>query len=241
MRSGQAGLWVLGFAGGTAVIFTLLLLLLPSQAAAQTAVLTPTPDRLAAPPTVPAPTQADDGAQLYWLNCQPCHGDVGQGLTDAADDDWRAQYPAEDANCWNSGCHGAKPYEDGFTLPKQVPAIIGEATLSRFVTAADLYNYVRVTMPRQAPANLTDGEYLAIVAFLLEAHAAGDGSPLTAVSAQNMLLNQAEPTLSAPTAVATPVAKTAPTAPQNKTLWLAVAVLLTLFFSGGIVWFKQRR
>lgn len=45
---------------------------------------TPTIDRLLAPPTVPAPNQADEGAQLYWLHCQPCHGDQGQGLTDEA-------------------------------------------------------------------------------------------------------------------------------------------------------------
>ena len=43
---------------------------------------TPTPDRLAPPPTVASPAQADVGAQVYWLNCQPCHGDRGQGLTD---------------------------------------------------------------------------------------------------------------------------------------------------------------
>ena len=47
---------------------------------------TPTVDRLAAPPTAASPNQADTGAQLYWLHCQPCHGDRAQGLTD----EWRA-------------------------------------------------------------------------------------------------------------------------------------------------------
>ena len=46
---------------------------LPSASAAIPA--TPTPDRLAAPPTVESPTQADVGAQGYWPNCQPCHGE----------------------------------------------------------------------------------------------------------------------------------------------------------------------
>jgi LPXTG-motif cell wall-anchored protein len=199
---------------------------------------------LAAPPTVPAPTQADDGAQLYWLNCQPCHGDVGQGLTDAADDDWRAQYPLDDQYCWNSGCHGAKPYEDGFTLPKQVPALIGEATLSRFVTAADLYDYVRVAMPRQAPSTLSDGEYLSIVAYLVDAHAVWDGLPLTVVSAQNIILNEPEPTVTAVPAaivIATVVPPPTPTSPPKETLWLVVAGLAILLSLGGIVWLKQRR
>ena len=71
--------------GVTAVI----ILTLSSLALAQ-GTPTPTVDRLAAPPTVPAPNQADEGAQLYWLYCQPCHGDQGQGLTD----EWRAQFPA---------------------------------------------------------------------------------------------------------------------------------------------------
>src|SRR5688572_23546779 len=60
-----------------------------------TPAVTPTIDRLAAPPTVENPNQADEGAQLYWLHCLPCHGDQGQGLTD----EWRAQYPPEDQNC----------------------------------------------------------------------------------------------------------------------------------------------
>ena len=107
-----------------------------------------TPDRLAAPPTVASPNQADEGAQLFWLHCQPCHGDVGQGLTD----DWRAQYPPEDQYCWNSGCHGPRPYEEGFTLPTAVPAVIGDGTLRRFTTLDSVYRYVSVAMPYFFPA-----------------------------------------------------------------------------------------
>ena len=90
---------------------------------------TPTPDRLAPPPTVPSPTQADEGAQLFWLHCQPCHGDRGQGLTD----EWRAQYPPEEEYCWESGCHGNQPYDEAFALPTRVPAVIDAAPT---VTAA---------------------------------------------------------------------------------------------------------
>jgi len=62
--------------------------LVPAQA--QTPTLPPpamptVQDRLAAPPTVYPPTQADQGAQVYWFVCMVCHGDRGQGLTD----EWR--------------------------------------------------------------------------------------------------------------------------------------------------------
>ncbi len=127
---------------------------------------TPTPDRLAAPPTAASPNQADDGAQLYWQHCQPCHGDRGQGLTD----EWRAQYPPEDQNCWNSRCHGQSPYEHGFILPTQVPALIGSGTLTRFATAADLYAFISLRMPYQARGSLKPDEYWAITAYLLRGH-----------------------------------------------------------------------
>src|SRR5687768_18171720 len=37
--------------------------------------VTPTADRLAEPTLPAAPSQADHGAQVYWLSCMPCHGD----------------------------------------------------------------------------------------------------------------------------------------------------------------------
>jgi mono/diheme cytochrome c family protein len=227
--------------GGTAVFLLVCLFMPHSQTQAQTAV--PTPDRLAAPPTVPAPTQADDGAQLYWLHCQPCHGDQGQGLTDAADDEWRAQYPEEDQYCWNSGCHGERPYEDGFILPKQVPAVIGGDSLSKFATASSLHNYIRVSMPFQAPATLADEEYLAIVAFLAEAHDAWDGVPLTAVSAQTVILNTPQPITTAPTptGVATAVSPTAARSARSQTLWLVGGGLAVLLIIGGATWLKRSR
>lgn len=127
---------------------------------------TPTPDRLAPPPTVTSPTQADEGAYLYWLNCQPCHGDRGQGLTD----EWRMEYPEEDRNCWNAGCHGERPYENGFKLPEKVPALIGEDSLAAYETFGQVHAFMRAAMPFQAPGSLKEEEYLAITAFLAREH-----------------------------------------------------------------------
>jgi hypothetical protein len=95
----------------------------------------------------------------------PCHGDRGQGLTDEFRE---RQYPPEDTNCWNAGCHGEKPYDGGFTLPKTVPAVIGPGTLQRFNTAAELHDFVHRAMPFYAPGSLSDEQYAQLTAFLLE-------------------------------------------------------------------------
>lgn len=125
--------------------------------------ITPTVDRLAEP-TLPAlPSQADHGAQVFWLSCMPCHGDQGQGLTD----EFRATYPPEEEYCWESGCHGANPYESGFTLPKKIPAVIGESTLAKFTDAAQLHAYIRAAMPFWKPGSLTEEESWRVTAFIL--------------------------------------------------------------------------
>lgn len=124
---------------------------------------TPVADRLAEPTLPAAPSQADHGAQVYWLSCMPCHGDKGQGLTD----EFRATYPPEEEYCWESGCHGANPYESGFTLPKKIPGVIGETTLAKFTDAAQLNAYIRATMPFWKPGSLTEEESWRVTAFLL--------------------------------------------------------------------------
>lgn len=117
-----------------------------------------------AEPTVPAdPSQADLGAQDYWLYCLPCHGDRGQGLTD----EFRETYPPDEVNCWQSGCHGRSPYENGFTLPTTIPAVIGGSSLQKFPNAAILNAYISAAMPYWKPGSLQPEEYWRITAFLL--------------------------------------------------------------------------
>jgi cytochrome c len=128
-----------------------------------TAQTMPTPDRLAEP-TLPAePSQADKGAQVYWLSCLPCHGDRGQGLTD----EFRQAYPEEEQYCWESGCHGNNPYESGFTIPKTIPAVIGAGTLQKFPDAFALRSYIFAAMPFWKPASLTEEEAWQVTAFVL--------------------------------------------------------------------------
>ena len=127
----------------------------------------PTQDRLAEPTLPASPSQADYGAQVYWLNCSACHGDRAQGLTD----EFRSQYPPEDQNCWKSHCHGNVTYENGFKIPKVVPQLIGPGSLAKFSTAANLYGFIRAAMPFQKPNSLTEEQYYQIVAFLLSQNA----------------------------------------------------------------------
>jgi mono/diheme cytochrome c family protein len=204
---------------------------------------TPTIDRLAPPPTVEEPTQADEGAYLYWLNCQPCHGDVGQGLTD----EWRAQYPPEEQYCWGRGCHGERPYENGFTLPEEVPALIGEGSLARFETMGQVYHYSRVTMPFNAPASLDEAEYLAITAFLAREHDAWQGIPFDADTVDQARLRgvpaELPPAVHQEPVVAVETETGAPgTTPTNVLWWLLLFFLsLSLLVGGSWLWIRRIR
>lgn len=193
---------------------------------------TPAVDRLAAPPTVTSPDQADVGAQLFWLHCQPCHGDQAQGLTD----EWRAQYPPEDQNCWKSRCHGDQPYQGGFILPHTVAALIGPGTLNRFATAADLYAFMSHAMPFQAPGSLKPAEYWAITAFLLRGHGlpAADLPITDATIAQHIPLGAPAP---APATAAPPAPPGVPTGLFVDAALLALAGLAL----AGVAWYAWRR
>lgn len=205
---------------------------------------TPTIDRLAAPPTVENPTQADDGAYLYWLYCLPCHGDQGQGLTD----EWRAQYPLEEQYCWESGCHGSNPPEPyGFLIPTVVPPLVGDEGLTRFETLGEVYYYARGSMPLELPGRLTDEEYLAITAFLAEKRGIWDGSTLTDRTVLQMKLRPDEQSaLIAPTATPQPTAVSPSTAPSSRPTanWLVGGglALTAIMVIGGIgLWRRSRQ
>lgn len=187
---------------------------------------TPTIDRLAAPPTVPSPTQADEGAQLFWLHCQPCHGDQGQGLTD----EWRGQFPEEEQNCWQSGCHGEHgkdPPPTGFKIPTAVPPVIGDGSLGNFQTVQQLFYLIRTAMPYENPGGLKEDEYLAITAFIARAHGVGDGTPLNAANiAQFRFRPDTDESI---TATATADTGLAVRKPQTRQL------PVYMFWSGGLV------
>lgn len=181
---------------------------------------TPTPNRLAEPTLPAAPSQADHGAQVYWLSCLPCHGDTGQGLTD----EFRTTYPPEEQYCWTRGCHGEVPYEQGFTIPKKIPAVIGPTTLAKFTDAAQLNAYIRAAMPFWKPGSLSEEDAWRVTAFILRQNNLWDDrEELNASNAAQVKIPRS--------AFLTPVGTPQPPGVEKSTgisLWLIVVGVLGL-------------
>ncbi|MBN2045496.1 MAG: hypothetical protein JW757_10785 [Anaerolineales bacterium] len=124
----------------------------------------PTPDRLAEPVLTEHSTQYEEGRYLYWMHCMPCHGDFGQGLTD----EFRELWPEDHQNCWGRGCHGGREMDEGFPIPKTIPAVISESgEVLPFSTPEEFYEYLLTTHPPQNPGYLAEDEYWAMTAYVL--------------------------------------------------------------------------
>lgn len=181
----------------------------------------PTADRLAKPTSPPSPSQADYGAQVYWLSCLPCHGDRGQGLTE----EFRQTYPPEEQYCWESGCHGKRPYDNGFTLPMNIAAVIGPGTLQKFPTAANLRGYIFAAMPFWKPGSLTEEQSWQVTAFLLRENGLWQGAvDLDSSNARGLQIPGGTPTL-----VATPQQDGVPKGSEKSVGILFLGALLLLF------------
>ena len=123
-------------------------------------------DRLAQPPTVYPPMQADLGQQTYYLVCMTCHGDRGQGLTD----EFRALIGTPESNCWQSHCHASNHPREGFVFPHEVPPVVSDVIREQFTTALQLHNFIAAKMPYQAPGSLSSSDYWNLTAYLLRAN-----------------------------------------------------------------------
>jgi cytochrome c len=60
------------------------------------------------------------------------------------------------------GCHGVNL--EGGTAPK----LVGEDSITGFTSTAQLFDYVRRSMPQTAPGTLTDDEVYSLIAFMLD-------------------------------------------------------------------------
>lgn len=201
---------------------------------------TPTPDRLAKPPLPESPSQADYGAQEYWFQCMPCHGDRGQGLTD----EFRMLYPPEEQNCWESGCHGPRFYENGWTIPKNVPALIGPGALQKFPNASILQAYIKASMPFQWPGTLDDETAWKLTAFLARENGMWDASqPLNEENALQVSLVK-PPIVAENTSIPLPAADETlpdPQPPAASREWVYVPLLLVLIAAGSLLFLRLRQ
>lgn len=124
----------------------------------------PTPDVFDVPVMPENPTEVQVGEVVYYYNCMPCHGDKGQGLTD----EFRRLWVEDHQNCWAHGCHGGRLEDEGFPIPRIVPAVSSRPDqLLRFPQPEDLYAYLESTHPPQNPGVLKEDEYWAVTALLL--------------------------------------------------------------------------
>jgi len=125
---------------------------------------TPSADRPGPVPTVYPPSQADNGAQVYWGMCQDCHGDRGQGL----DAEWRSTFAPETQDCWKSGCHGDDAPDNSFILPEAgAPALAGPGALPQFSTAFELGTYIHESMPFFPTGSLSEDQAWELTAQIL--------------------------------------------------------------------------
>ncbi len=181
---------------------------------AQTPTPTPTYDPFAEPPLPDHPTQLELGRHLFWHHCMPCHGDVGQGLTD----EFRALWEPDHQECWASGCHSGRPNNEGFPIPTVVPPLAGAGLLTRY-SPESLFEYLRATHPPQNPGLLADDDYRALVAFLYDLNDA----PLPVATATPA--PSAAPT-SLPSFTPTPNLLPSEEATRPFGLWLLIPIIL---------------
>lgn len=151
-----------------------------------TPTIAPTPtfdvSRLDKPIVDEPPSQLDEGLLVYWGVCMACHGDTGQGLTDA----WRDSF-GEDRDCWTSKCHASNHPPQGFEFPRLVPSLTDKGTLLRFVNAEQLYKYNLANMPWWDPGSLTKEKALAVTAYLMKMNGKlPEGVTLTAANGRFM-------------------------------------------------------
>jgi hypothetical protein len=160
----------------TAILLVLVILglaslcFLPVQAQSATPTstpdATPTYDPFAQPPLPENPTQLEQGRYLFWRYCMPCHGDVGQGLTD----EFRYKWEPDHQNCWEAGCHSGKYSYDSFPVATYVPPIVHTGLLFNY-SPDSLFEFLRTTHPPEDPGLLTDEEYRALVFYLYHMNA----------------------------------------------------------------------
>ena len=89
--------------------------------------------------------------------------DCRQGLTE----EWRNVWVEDHRNCWAKGCHGGRLEDEGFPLPKTIPAVIApEANSRQFASFDELQAYLVRTHPPQQPGALDRAEYEEVTAYL---------------------------------------------------------------------------
>jgi hypothetical protein len=196
---------------------------------AQSPTPTPTYDPFAEPPLPENPNPLELGRHTFWHHCMPCHGDVGQGLTDA----FRLQWEPDHQNCWARGCHSGRYANDSFPVPTIVPALASPGLLARY-SPDSLFEYLRSTHPPQDPGLLTDNEYRALIAFLYDLNDAQ-------IPAENATATPAPSSTPRPSASPTPTSSLPPPTQADSHFGLWSAIGLTLLLTSLLLLLQKRK
>jgi cytochrome c len=108
--------------------------------------------------------QVAHGRTLFAQHCAKCHGPSGEG---------------KDAPRLVGLAQGALPLD---------PPPSRKVRESRFVTAADVAEFVVANMPPKKAGSLTTDEYLAVLAFALDANGMRMDAPLTMARADDLVI-----------------------------------------------------
>lgn len=214
------------FIMGILICSSLLILNAPAYAQGPFSTPTSASDPLAQPELPPNPSDLEMGRYLFWRHCMPCHGDVGQGLTD----EFRALWE-DHQDCWESGCHGGKRGDEGFPIPTVIPSIVREDHLRQFASEQELFEYLKATHPPQYPGHLENDEYHSITSLVFTLNERLDEEDV------NIPTSSPVPTITPPPSI-TPVSS-----PQRDNR-LAAPILLAglgiLVFTAISFWMTQR-
>jgi hypothetical protein len=171
--------------------------------------------------------QLQAGWEVYRIWCSACHAYSGEGLTPA----WISTWAPDDQNCWQSKCHSLNHPDDGFFLPHFIPAVVGKGVLDHFGDGPTLYGYVSTLMPYQEPGVLSQDQYYAVLAQVLNMNGIDYGmEPLGPETISALALGSspasalpAAPTVEAPEVHSMPPAAAAATPPAGPrpAAWLA--------------------
>src|SRR5262245_8182948 len=128
--------------------------------------------------TTPAATEAPGDAPAEPAPAEPAEPSAAAGA-DLAPQLAQGEQVHADA-C--SVCHG----DQGEGKGKKNPAVIGGGTLHEFKTGADLLTYLEEKMPKDDPGSLSEADYLAVTAWLLQKNGKLSGQALTPESAASI-------------------------------------------------------
>ncbi len=113
--------------------------------------------------------RAGAGGNVYTNECARCHGPRGEGLAGAPPTmglDALPEYPRD-----TSGGMRAVTDPEQLQIQQQTRPT-GAPTRDPFRNAQDLYEYVRVHLPKSRAANMKADDYWAVVTFILAAQGA---------------------------------------------------------------------